>query len=212
MYLRCCGKQLLNDCEKLLRRCDTSNHEADGLRTTGGEKNNVIWSDESGFGTQMVRSKFKVNSMNPWTQPASCRHYQAASDGGVTCGQRFLHRLILYQPIVLLPLATICHLLKATSSLIMHHVTKQKSSHTEFSEIQRLPQSPHLNPTENLRDVAEREIHSVNVQMTNPQKCCDAVVSTRSRISQERFQRLFESTPQRFDMGGTTRHWYGGSL
>ncbi len=65
------------------------------------------------------------------------------------------------------------HLLMATSSRIMHHVAKLKSSQTGFTHdnefftlLKRTPQSPDLNPIEHLWDVVEREIHIMDVLPT----------------------------------------------
>ena len=76
-------------------------------------------------------------------------------------------------------------ILMPTSSTIMHHVTDQKvilnwfhKHDNEFTVLQWPSQSPDLNPVEHLWDVAEREIHSVNVQLTNLQKLRDAIMST----------------------------------
>ena len=73
-------------------------------------------------------------------------------------------------------IATNDHLPMATSSPIMHHVTKAKvvsnwfsentEHNNEFSYISGL-QSPDLNPVEHLWDVVELEIGSMNVQLTN---------------------------------------------
>ncbi len=68
----------------------------------------------------------------------------------------------------------------ATSSGIMHHVTKLKSSQIGFlnmtmSSLYWSPQSPDLNPVEHLWDVVEREIHIMDEQLTNLQQLCDAV-------------------------------------
>ncbi len=94
------------------------------------------------------------------------------------------------------------HLLMATSSRIMHHVTKLKSSQIGFLNMTMsslyswLPQSPDLNPIEHLWDVVEREIHIMNVQPTNLQQLCDAIMSIWTKISEECFL-LVESMPWR---------------
>ncbi len=80
-------------------------------------------------------------------------------------------------------MTTVYHLLMITSSRIMHHVTKLKSSQTGFLNMTMsslyswLPQSPDLNPIEHLWDVVEREIRIMDVQPTNLQKLCDAIMS-----------------------------------
>ncbi len=70
-----------------------------------------------------------------------------------------------------------------TSSRIMHHVTKLKSSQTGFLNItmsslySMASTSPDLNPTEHLWDVEEREIHIMDVQPTNLQQLRDAIMT-----------------------------------
>ncbi len=59
------------------------------------------------------------------------------------------------------------------------------------------PQSPDLNPIEHLWDVVEREIHIIDVQTTNLQQLCDAIISIWTKISEECFQHLVESMPRR---------------
>ncbi len=64
----------------------------------------------------------------------------------------------------------------------MHHVTKLKSSQTgffdnEFTLLKCPPQSPDFNPIEHLWDVVEREIHIMDVQTTNLQQLCDAIMT-----------------------------------
>ena len=83
----------------------------------------------------------------------------------------------------------------ATSSMIMHHVTKTKvvsnwfhEHDNEFSVLQWPSQSVDLNPVEHLWDAVEREIHSMNVQLTNLQKLRDAIMSTWNRIFEKCFQ------------------------
>ena len=94
----------------------------------------------------------------------------------------------------------------AASSMIIHNVTKQKSSQTGFHEhdnevnvLQWPSQSPGLNPTEHLWNVLEWEIRSMNVQLTNLQKLLDAIMSTWTRISKECFQHLVESMTRQIE-------------
>ncbi len=83
----------------------------------------------------------------------------------------------------------------------MHHVAKQKSSQTGFLNELTLPkwppQSPVLNPIEHLWDVVEREILIMDVQPTNLQQLRDAIMSIWTKITEECFQHLVESMPQR---------------
>ncbi len=58
-------------------------------------------------------------------------------------------------------------------------------------------ESPDLNLIEHIRDVVEREIHIMDVQPTNLQQLCDAIMSIWTKISEECFQHLVESMPQR---------------
>ncbi len=89
----------------------------------------------------------------------------------------------------------------ATSSRIMHHVTKLKSSQTGFLNITILlkwpPQSLDLNPIEHLWDVVERKICIMDVQPTNLQQLCDVIMTIWTKISEECFQHLVESMPRR---------------
>ncbi len=66
----------------------------------------------------------------------------------------------------------------------MHHVTKLKSSQTGFLNMTMsslysngLHSPPDLNPIEHLWDVVEREILIMDVQPTNLQQLCDAIMS-----------------------------------
>ncbi len=67
----------------------------------------------------------------------------------------------------------------------------------EFNLHKWPPQSPDLNPIEHLWDVVEREIRIMDVQPTNLQQLYDANMSIWTKISEECFQHLVESMPQR---------------
>ncbi len=67
----------------------------------------------------------------------------------------------------------------------------------EFTLLKWPPQSPDLNPIEYLWDVVEREILIMDVQPTNLQQLCDAIMSIWTKISEECFQHLVESMPRR---------------
>ncbi len=81
----------------------------------------------------------------------------------------------------------------------------------EFTLLKCPPQSPDLNPIEHLWDVVEREIHIMDVQPINLQQLHDAIMSIWTKISEECFQHLVESMPQRIKAvlkakGGPTRY------
>ncbi len=82
----------------------------------------------------------------------------------------------------------------------------------EFTLLKWPPQSPDLNPIEHLWDVVEWEIHIMDVQPTNLQQLCDAIMSIWTKIfSEEYFQHLVESMPRRIKAvlkakGGPTRY------
>ncbi len=87
------------------------------------------------------------------------------------------------------------HLLMATSSRIMHHVTKLKSSQTGF-----------LNMT--MSSLYSNGLHS---HQTNLQQLCDVIMSIWTKISEECLQHLVESMPRRIKAvlkakGGPTRY------
>ncbi len=65
----------------------------------------------------------------------------------------------------------------------------------EFTLLKWPPQSPDLNPIEHLWNVVEREIHIMDVQTTNLQQLCDAIMTIWTKISEECFQHLVESMP-----------------
>ncbi len=83
-----------------------------------------------------------------------------------------------------------CHKAQIISDWFLEH-------DNEFTLLKWLPQSPDLNPIEHLWDVVEREIHIMDVQLTNLQKLCDAIMTICTKISEECFQHLVESMPWR---------------
>ncbi len=91
----------------------------------------------------------------------------------------------------------------ATSSRIMHRHKAQiildwfLEHDNEFTLLKWPPQSPDLNPIEQLWDVMEQEIRIMDVQTTNLQQLCDAIMSIWTKISEECFQHLVESMPRR---------------
>ncbi len=106
----------------------------------------------------------------------------------------------------------------ATSSRIMHKaqiISDWFIEHNdEFTLLKWPPQSPDLNPIEHHWDVVEREICIIDVQPTNMRQLRDAIMSIWTKISEECFQHLVESMPQRIKAvlkkkGGPTRYWQG---
>ncbi len=79
-----------------------------------------------------------------------------------------------------------CHKSLIISDLFLEH-------DNEFTLLKWPPQSPDLNPIEQLWDVLEREIHIMDVQPTNLQQLHDAIISIWTKISEECFQHLVES-------------------
>ncbi len=83
-----------------------------------------------------------------------------------------------------------CHKAQIISDWFLEH-------DDEFTLLTRPPQSPDLNPIEHLWDVEEREIHIMDVQPTNLQQLCDAIMTIWTKISEECFQHLVESVSRR---------------
>ncbi len=79
-----------------------------------------------------------------------------------------------------------CHKAQIISDWFLEH-------DNEFTLLKWPPQSPDLNPIEHLWDVVEREICIMDVQPTNLQQLRDAIMSIRTKISEECFQHLVES-------------------
>ncbi len=97
-----------------------------------------------------------------------------------------------------------CHKAQIISDWFLEH-------ENEFTFLKGPPQSPDLNPIEHLWDVVEREIHIMDVQLTNLQQLHDAIVSIWTKISEECFLHLVELMPWRIKgssegKGGPTRY------
>ncbi len=181
---------------------------------------NVTWSDESRFLLRHSDGRVRIwrkehESMDPsWLVSAV-----QAGGGVMVWGIFSLHTLGPLVPIAyrlnstaylsivadhVHPfMTTVFTSSDATSSRIMHRHKAQIISDwflehdNEFTLLKWPPQSPDLNPIEHLCDVVEREIHIMDVQMTNLQKLCDAITSIWTKISEECFQHLVESMPRR---------------
>ncbi len=97
-----------------------------------------------------------------------------------------------------------CHKAHITSDWFLAH-------DNEFTILKWPPRSPDFNSIEQLWDVVKREIHIMDVQPTNLQQLCDAIMSIWTKISEECFQHLVESMPRRIKAvlkakGGPTRY------
>ena len=97
-----------------------------------------------------------------------------------------------------------CHKAQIISDWFLEH-------DNEFTLLKWPPQSPDLNPIEQLWDVVEWEIRIMDVQPTNLQQLLDAIMSIWTKISEECFQHLVESMPRRIKAvlkakGGPTRY------
>ncbi len=75
------------------------------------------------------------------------------------------------------------------------HIQMVGSEYNDFILLKWPSQSPDLNPIEQLWDVLQRDIRIMDVQTTNMQKLCDAMMSIWTNISEECFQHLVESKP-----------------
>ncbi len=100
-----------------------------------------------------------------------------------------------------IPLWLQCTIFWCTSSRIMQHVTKHLRlvswtwQWVHFTQMASTVTRSQFNRA--LWDVVEREIHIMDVQPTNLQQLCDAIISICTKISEECFQNLVESMPRR---------------
>ncbi len=115
-------------------------------------------------------------------------------------------------------MTTVYHLLMYFQQDNAPHVTKLKSSQTGF--LNMTMSSLYSNGLHShqisihisiLWDVVEREICIMDVQLTNLQQLCDAIMSIWTKISEEYFQYLVESMPRRIkavlkEKVGSTRY------
>ncbi len=85
---------------------------------------------------------------------------------------------------------TPCHKAEIISDWFLEH-------DDDFTLLKWPPQSLDLNPIEHLWDVVEREIHIMDVQLTNLQKLRDVIMSIWTKISEECLQHLVKSMPRR---------------
>ncbi len=97
-----------------------------------------------------------------------------------------------------------CHKAQIISDWFLEH-------DNEFTLLKWPPQSPDLNHIEHVWDAVEREISIMDVQSTNLQQLCDAIMSIWTKISEDSFLHLVESMPQRIKAvlkakGGPTRY------
>ncbi len=174
---------------------------------------NVAWSDESWFLLQHsdVGSEFGVKNMKAWTilpclNGSGCwwwcngvgdiflAHFGPLSTNWASFKFHSLpepfmttvYHLLMYFQQDNAP----CHKAQIISDWFLEH-------DNEFTLLKWPPQSPDLNPIEHLWDVVEREIHIMDVQTTNLQQLCDAIMTIWNKISEECFQHLVESMPWR---------------
>lgn len=141
---------------------------------------------------QLVGSEFGVNNMKAWIHPIL---YQRFVAGGVR-GEYFLRTLCPlsnnWASFKLCNLREYCccpcpllynhsvHVFWWQENTLCHktQILKRVSGHDNvFTILQQPPQSPDLNPTGKLWDVVEREIHIIDMQPTELQQLCDAMMS-----------------------------------
>ncbi len=143
----------------------------------------------------MVESEFGVKTMKAWIDPCLVSTVQAAGGGVMVRGIFSLHTLGPLVPIEhclntsivadhVYPFRTTgypssdgyfqqdnapCHKAQMISDWFLEH-------DNEFTLLKWPPQSQDLNLIKHLWDVVEREIHIMDVQPTNLQQLCDAIM------------------------------------
>ncbi len=85
-----------------------------------------------------------------------------------------------------------CHKAQIISDWFLEHDNETMSTLLKWP-----PQSPDRNPIEHLWDVVEREILIMDVQTTNLQQLCDAIMTIWTKISEECFKHLVEPMTRR---------------
>ncbi len=193
---------------------------------------NVAWSDESRFLLRHSDGRVRLWRKEQESMDPSCLVSTVQAGGVMVWG--------IFSWCTLGPLVPIEHRLNATVYLsIVEHVHPFMTTvyhllmyfqqdnapcnkaqiisdwflehYNEFTLLKCPPQSPDLNPIEHLWDVVEREILIMDVQPTNLQQLCDAIMSIWTKISEECFQHLVESMPRRIKTvlkakGGPSRY------
>ncbi len=180
---------------------------------------NVAWSDQSRYLLQHLEGRARIWRKGHESMDSSClvSTVQTAGGGIMLWEISIEHGLIVTAYLSIVAdhvhpfMTTVYPSSDATSSRIMHHVTKQTEfleHNNEFTLLKCPPQSPDLNPIEHIWDV---EIRIIDVQPGNLQQLRDAIMSIWTTISEECFQHLVESMPQRIKAvlkakGGPTRN------
>ncbi len=169
---------------------------------------NIAWSDESRFLLHSdVGSEFGVKNMKAWIiLPCLNGSGWWWCNGGVIFSWHTLGSLVpighcLNTTAYLSIVADHVHPFMTTVyHLLMYFQQDNAPCHkdqiisdwflehdNEFTLLKLPPQSPDLNPIEQLWDVVEREIRIMHVQTTNLQRLCDAIMSIWTKISEECF-------------------------
>ncbi len=183
---------------------------------------NVSWSDESRFLLRHSDGRVRIWHKEHESMDPSCLVSTVQADGGgeMMWGIFSMHTLVPLVPIEHCLNATSylsivtdhVHPFMTTvypsSDGYFHHdnapcykaqiISNWFLEHdNEFTLLKWPPQSPDLSLIEHLEVVVEREICIMDMQSTNLQQHRDAIMSIWTKISEECFQHLIESTPRR---------------